>query len=684
MKNIVTILLLLILSIACGGGSSTDSQSGISFRFKPSNFYSANPDDKITIREKQTNIIIWEDTLRNQPVVTVSLGDIKAFYIEVKRNGKDFVSTFVSKRQIEKSLYGNLIIDVGDLNAITTLMVHIGEDRLKEYFEGVEDFSDLRYRNVLSDFVVRKEAFYELADKANALSLYYQIITTENVDPSLNTLYKTLIESNDPNEWKSKAYSLELPDAENGGINLTSSLLETNKFITSTTHNLLKPNELRKVFWDVAVSDNILDYVGRNIIINDGHLDLTSGATITDLNVSGNLFLNGELWEPELPDTISTITQEYYTVDNTITNQYYTLDNTITQNITQLTNTFLLTDFDTVTGNSLVVGNIILDGNLLLPTVTNNYYTLDNTITNVDNTITNQYYTLDNTITQNITQLTNTFLLTDFDTISGNSIISGNLFLSDNIYINGNLLHPTVTNYYTVGNTTNVSNTFITQLTNTFLLSDFDTISGNSITLADNLTSTNLFLSGNIYLDGNLLDYSITNVTQLTNTFTLNSFDNVSGNSITVDGDITSANIITNNGNIINDLWVNGNVFAGNIIPMDDMMYDLGKNGRVWREMWTVDLMLASDRRYKKDIEPITNSTNILMSLRPVQYRMIHNNEKKIGLIAQEVEEVLPDAVSRGNMMGVDYIQMIPLLIKTIQEQQEDIELLKRRLYDNR
>ena len=107
----------------------------------------------------------------------------------------------------------------------------------------------------------------------------------------------------------------------------------------------------------------------------------------------------------------------------------------------------------------------------------------------------------------------------------------------------------------------------------------------------------------------------------------------------------------------------------------------------------TGELTAASDKRLKKDITSIKEALNIITNLNPVSYlfrthqfpSMHLSTSRKMGLIAQEVENVLPNLVVQqtethdkdGNefhLKSVNYMEMIPLLIKGMQEQQLVIE----------
>ena len=62
-------------------------------------------------------------------------------------------------------------------------------------------------------------------------------------------------------------------------------------------------------------------------------------------------------------------------------------------------------------------------------------------------------------------------------------------------------------------------------------------------------------------------------------------------------------------------------------------------------------------------------------------YKWKSADERTYGVVAHELQEVLPQAVD-GNkddeqMQGVDYSKIVPILVKSIQELKAEIELLK-------
>ena len=58
---------------------------------------------------------------------------------------------------------------------------------------------------------------------------------------------------------------------------------------------------------------------------------------------------------------------------------------------------------------------------------------------------------------------------------------------------------------------------------------------------------------------------------------------------------------------------------------------------------------------------------------------MNFNEGKRIGLIAQEVETIIPELVSTGKdgYKSVEYTNLVALLIEAVKDQQKEIELLK-------
>jgi hypothetical protein len=97
-----------------------------------------------------------------------------------------------------------------------------------------------------------------------------------------------------------------------------------------------------------------------------------------------------------------------------------------------------------------------------------------------------------------------------------------------------------------------------------------------------------------------------------------------------------------------------------------------------------VQAFTSSDERLKKDITIIPNALEKVSSLRGVEFEWDENLQpyhqgKDVGVIAQEVEQVMPTAVKDGEdgYKSVQYDRMIPLLIEAVKELKEQNVALK-------
>lgn len=85
-----------------------------------------------------------------------------------------------------------------------------------------------------------------------------------------------------------------------------------------------------------------------------------------------------------------------------------------------------------------------------------------------------------------------------------------------------------------------------------------------------------------------------------------------------------------------------------------------------------------SDEKLKKDISTIDNAVDKVMQLRGVDYTWKQSEEKSKGVIAQELQKVLPELVSESDdRLSVNYNGIIGVLIEAIKEQQKQIDELK-------
>ena len=107
--------------------------------------------------------------------------------------------------------------------------------------------------------------------------------------------------------------------------------------------------------------------------------------------------------------------------------------------------------------------------------------------------------------------------------------------------------------------------------------------------------------------------------------------------------------------------------------------YALDVNGTIRA---TGDIIAFSDARVKENVKTIDNALEKVTQLRGVSYNKIGETEEKIGVIAQEIEKVLPQVVAEDDngMKSVAYGNIVGVLIEAIKEQQKQIDELKARL----
>jgi hypothetical protein len=122
-----------------------------------------------------------------------------------------------------------------------------------------------------------------------------------------------------------------------------------------------------------------------------------------------------------------------------------------------------------------------------------------------------------------------------------------------------------------------------------------------------------------------------------------------------------------------------GNVGIGTTSPSER----LEVNGNVLAN----NLAVPSDLRYKEHVRHVSGALDVLSELEGVSYTLNRNAfpEKNFGdglhygLVAQEVQEVLPDLVNENESgyLSVNYIGLIPILMEAVKEQQALIQTLR-------
>ncbi|UCG23275.1 MAG: tail fiber domain-containing protein [Chloroflexota bacterium] len=119
----------------------------------------------------------------------------------------------------------------------------------------------------------------------------------------------------------------------------------------------------------------------------------------------------------------------------------------------------------------------------------------------------------------------------------------------------------------------------------------------------------------------------------------------------------------------------------GHVLPGADAAYTLGDEDDRWAAVFAANgTIQTSDGRWKENVSDLEAGLNEIRRLRPVTFNWIGNPEdgQHYGLIAQELAEVLPEIVAgggdAGQPLGMNYAEMVPVLVNAVQEQQAQIE----------
>jgi hypothetical protein len=120
-----------------------------------------------------------------------------------------------------------------------------------------------------------------------------------------------------------------------------------------------------------------------------------------------------------------------------------------------------------------------------------------------------------------------------------------------------------------------------------------------------------------------------------------------------------------------------------------------GTNTGIGRDSSTGQITaVSSDQRLKTNIQTLTGSLNKIKALRGTQFEWTNENDiefrigsdafgTQIGLIAQEVEQVLPEVVKPNGVKdykSVEYDKIVAVLIEAIKEQQQQIDNLQQQI----
>ncbi len=220
----------------------------------------------------------------------------------------------------------------------------------------------------------------------------------------------------------------------------------------------------------------------------------------------------------------------------------------------------------------------------------------------------------------------------------------------------------------------------------------FKTTSGTGVTWAATDKGTKM-----IYSDGtNVVDTDFTEISsdispQLSGDLDINSNDITGTGNITITGNINNTGNINTTGNVD----ITGTLTADNDVQADSIGVGTAPSGTTGQIRATDDItaFYSSDVALKEDIKNIENPLESLKKLNGVLFNWKDSwinkqggedgyfvRKKDVGVIAQEVEKVLPEAVAqrKDGIKAVKYDRLTCLLIEAVKVLSDKVEKLNK------
>jgi hypothetical protein len=216
---------------------------------------------------------------------------------------------------------------------------------------------------------------------------------------------------------------------------------------------------------------------------------------------------------------------------------------------------------------------------------------------------------------------------------------------------------------------------------------DFLDLSNSGISNSGNIT-----VSGIISATGNVTgNYILGNGALLTGVST--SVDNInsgtsnvtvvsSGGNVTIGiGGTSNVAVFATAGEYITGvLSASGNVTGGNILTAG--LISATGNITTAADITAQNVNSLSDAVLKDNINQLNDARSIINQLFGVEYDWKNGSGHSYGLIAQDVEKVLPNAVKTNDagLKSVNYNMIIPFLIETIKKLGSEVDELKKKI----
>jgi hypothetical protein len=147
----------------------------------------------------------------------------------------------------------------------------------------------------------------------------------------------------------------------------------------------------------------------------------------------------------------------------------------------------------------------------------------------------------------------------------------------------------------------------------------------------------------------------------------------------TITGQTTMSNALFNCIRSNNNIQLNRTSTTGKI---QTFRFNGSEKGFIQVNTGSVTYSTTSDRRLKENIVDAPSASNFIDQIQVRSFDWKESGEhEQFGMVAQELQEVAPEAVATGDteddMMGVDYSKLVPMLVKEIQELRARVAMIE-------
>jgi cytoskeletal protein CcmA (bactofilin family) len=588
---------------------------------------------------------------------------------------------FTSLATVTGSLISSASNANGRLNAIEAVSGTFARTNSANTFNGTQTVSGSLF--VTQDLVVQGSSSIQNISSSN-LVIGASLVTLNTNTPSSRYAGLNIIDSGSSGGSASLWYDAvqdEFIQVHRGnGINITSShfVQGPQTFDNLGNEAYLTNNRLVKgTGLEHIVDSNITD-TGTEISLNSltsvtGSLRVSNAITASSGILNGTLTLSGDLPRLYLTDTVHNNDYSIINTDGTFTIYDDTLSigkfKIYTTGLTEITGPLSVTGV--ITGSIAATNGVISGSSQVVgSSITTNTVTLNGQSVALGGTA-----TIANLVSgsSQITAASTTGFATGVKTqLDANTVVSGS---SQVIGILSSL------NTYTGSNdTTNASqNTSISNL-NTY----------TSSFAAASVTLTNKTISGASNTLSNIANASLTN-----SSVTVTAGTGMSGGgAVSLGGSVTLTNAGVTSAVAGTGVTVSGATGAVTIsigqsvaTTATPTFGNLTINGTI-TATGDITAFFTSDKRHKNNIQTISNAVLKVKQLNGVTWEWnddvneVTKSTPKTGLIAQEVQQVLPQVVieRENGFLALDYSKMVGLLVEAIKEQQIQIDQLKAQI----